>query len=218
MTTHFISEDVASSKGLSMNPKRKGRFHNKLPDGKAGERNILLVVQAPVAGLGNVGQGNDDEQIKLASLSLCSDTEYLERTYVIVDPEVEQNGSLAMESLLELEITEAVTSVLEKQFVERRVFLPMFTMFFLAKKRSFQIMIKDLLRHRETSHNDKPPLVFKDDVPRLWHIANKRMGYLRATYRLFKDTVSETERDNIALMRLHIKKCVLCSIMLLYQS
>jgi hypothetical protein len=69
----------------------------------------------------------------------------------------------------------------------------MFTRYFLARERSFQIMIEDLLKHRETSQNDKPPLVIKDDVPRLRHIANKRMGYLRAMYRLFKDTVSETE-------------------------
>jgi hypothetical protein len=34
------------------------------------------------------------------------------------------------------------------------------------------------------------------------------MGYLRATYRLFKDTVSETEKDNIALVKLHMKMCV----------
>jgi hypothetical protein len=27
------------------------------------------------------------------------------------------------------------------------------------------------------------------------HLAHKRMGYLRATYHLFKDTVSEKEKD-----------------------
>jgi hypothetical protein len=207
-TIHFISEGVASSKGLAVNPNRKGRFHNKLPDGEAGEQNIPLVVQAPVAGVGDVGWGNDDEEINLASLSLGSDTEYLERTYVIADPKVERNGSLAMESLLEPEITKAVTSVLDKQFVEQRVLLRTFTRYFLAKERSFQIMIEDLLRHRETSHNDKPPLVFKYNVPRLRHIANKGMGYLRATYHLFKDTVSETEQYNIALMRLCMKMCI----------
>jgi hypothetical protein len=40
------------------------------------------------------------------------------------------------------------------------------------------------------------------------HIANKRMGYLRATYCLFRDTVSGTEKDNIALMKLHRKVCI----------
>jgi hypothetical protein len=31
---------------------------------------------------------------------------------------------------------------------------------------------------------------------------------LRDTYRLFKDTVSETEKDIIALMREHMKMCI----------
>jgi hypothetical protein len=45
-------------------------------------------------------------------------------------------------------------------------------------------------------------------------LAYKRIGYLRATYRLLKDnrllkdTVSETEKDNIALVKLHMKMCV----------
>jgi hypothetical protein len=34
------------------------------------------------------------------------------------------------------------------------------------------------------------------------------MGYLRATYRLFKDTVSETEKDNRALVKSHMRMCV----------
>jgi hypothetical protein len=114
-----------------------------------------------------------------------------------------------MESLLEPEITKAVTSVLDKQFVERRVFFPLFTRYFLARERSFQIMIEDLLKHRETSQNDEPPLVLKDHVLSLRHKANKRMGYLRATYCLFKDTVSENEQDNIALMKLHMKMCIM---------
>jgi hypothetical protein len=78
----------------------------------------------------------------------------------------------------------------------------------LARERSFQIMIEDQLKHRETSQNDKPPLVLIDAAPRLSHIAHKRMGYLRATYRLLGDTVSETEKDNIALVKLHMKICV----------
>jgi hypothetical protein len=113
-----------------------------------------------------------------------------------------------MESLLRPGIVETVTSALEEQFVEWRVFFPMFTRYFLAREQSFQKMIEDLLKYRETSQNDEPPLVLKDNVPRLRHIANKRMGYLRATYRLFKDTVSETEQDNIALMKLRMKMCI----------
>jgi hypothetical protein len=42
----------------------------------------------------------------------------------------------------------------------------------------------------------------------LRHIAHKRIGYLRATYCLFKDTVSEIEKDNNALVKLHMKMCV----------
>jgi hypothetical protein len=113
-----------------------------------------------------------------------------------------------MGSLLRPGIIKAVTSALDEQFVERTVFFPVFTRYFLARGRSFKIMIEDLLKHREASQNNKPPLVLSADGPRLRHIAHKRMGYLRATYRLFKDTVSETEKDNIALVKLHMKMCV----------
>jgi hypothetical protein len=84
-----------------MNPNGRGRFDGELPNGGAGERDVPLMVQVPVAGVGDVGQGNDDEEINLASLRLGSDTEYLAKTYVIVDPEVERNGSLKIRSLLE---------------------------------------------------------------------------------------------------------------------
>jgi hypothetical protein len=78
----------------------------------------------------------------------------------------------------------------------------------LAKERLFQIMIEDLLRYREASYNNEPPLVLKDDVPHLRLIANRRMAYLGDTYRIFKDMVSETEKDIIALMRVHMKMCI----------
>jgi hypothetical protein len=152
-----------------------------------------------VDGVEDVGRGNYGEEINLASLSLgsdteklvslsfSSDTEDLAETYVIVDPEVERNGSLAMESLLRPEITGAVTSALDKQFVGRRVFFPTFTRYFLAREQSFKMMIEDLLKQRETNRNGNPPLVLKYDVPRWRNIANKRMGYLKDTYPLFKD-------------------------------
>jgi hypothetical protein len=104
---------------------------------------------------------------------------------VIVNSEVTQNGSLAIGSLLRPGIIKAVTSALDEQFVERTVFFPVFTRYFLARGRSFEIMIEDLIKHRETTQNDKPPLVLSADVPRLRHIAHKRMGYLRTTFRLF---------------------------------
>jgi hypothetical protein len=186
-----------------MNLNGRGRFDNKSPDGGAGEQNVPLRVQAPVAGV-----GNDDEEINLASLSFGSDRGYLAKTYVIVDPKVERNGSLKVESLLKPEITKAITAVLSKQFVERRVFFPTFSKYFSAKERSFQIMIEDLLRNREASHNNESPLVLKDNVPRLRLIANRRMAYLSDTYRRFKDTVFETEKDIIALRRVHMKMCI----------
>jgi hypothetical protein len=69
-------------------------------------------------------------------------------------------------------------------------------------------MNEDLLRHREASNNNEPAPVLKDDVLRLRLIASRRMSYLRDTYRLFKDTFSETEKDIIALMREHMKMCI----------
>jgi hypothetical protein len=63
-------------------------------------------------------------------------------------------------------------------------------------------MIKDLLKHKD-SRDDKPPLVLSAEVPRLRHIEHKRMGYLRATYHLFK----ETEKDNRALVKARMKMC-----------
>jgi hypothetical protein len=201
--TQFIPEGVASTKKLATNPNGRGRFDNESPDREAGERDVPLRVQAPVAGV-----GNDDKEIGLASLSLGKDTVYRARTYVIVDPEVEQNGSLKVESLLKPEITKAIMAVLNEHFEEQRVFFTTFTRYLLDKERSFQIMIEDLLRHREASHNNKLPLVLKDDVPRFRLIANRRMLYLRETYRRFKDTVSEAEKDIIALMRVHMKRCI----------
>jgi hypothetical protein len=53
-TTHFISEGVASSKGLAMNRNGRGRFDNKLPDGGAGKRVVPLMVKVPMAGVGDV--------------------------------------------------------------------------------------------------------------------------------------------------------------------
>jgi hypothetical protein len=91
---------------------------------------------------------------------------------------------------------------LDEQFVGQRVFFPTFTRYFLAREQSFKMMIEDLLKHRETGRNSDPMLVLKDDVPRWRNIANKRMGYLKDTYHLFKDTVSKTEKDNITLMKL----------------
>jgi hypothetical protein len=101
---------------------------------------------------------------------------------------------------------------LEEQVVERTVFFPVFTRYFLARGRSFKIIVADLLKHREASQNERPPLILRADVPRLRHILHKRLGYLRDTYCLFKDTVSGNDRDkigvNISLIKLHMKMCL----------
>jgi hypothetical protein len=82
-----------------------------------------------------------------ASLSFGSDTEYLSDTYVIIDAKVKRNGSLATGSLLPLGIIQTITLALEEQVVECTVFFPVFTRYFLAHGRLFEIMIKDLLKH-----------------------------------------------------------------------
>jgi hypothetical protein len=87
------------------------------------------------------------------------------------------------------------------------VVFPFFARYFLARGRSFKIVIKYLLKHKD-SRDDKPPLVLSAEVPHLRQITHKRMRYLRTTYHLFKDTVSETEKDNRALVKAHMKMCV----------
>jgi hypothetical protein len=170
--------------GLGLNGRTKS--DSELPEGKTGERGVPLRVQEPVA-----GRGKYDKEIGLGSLSPGSDTVYRARMYVIVDPEVEQNGSLEVESRLQPKITK---TVLNNQF---------------DQERSFQIMMEDLLRHREAIQTSQSPLILKEDVLRLRLIANKRMAYLTETYRCFKDTVSETDKDIIALMRVHMKRCIM---------
>jgi hypothetical protein len=139
-----------------MSPKKKGKFDRKSAQEDTGKWHVPLEVQASVDDMEDVGWGNDGEENNLASLSFgsdtenlaslsfCSDMEYLAETYVIVNSEVKQNGSLAMGSLLRPGIIKAVTSALDEQFVERKVFFPIFTRYFLTRGRSFEIMIEDL--------------------------------------------------------------------------
>jgi hypothetical protein len=98
-----------------------------------------------------------------------------------------------------LGIFQTITLALDEQVVERTVFFPAFTRYFQAQGLSFEIMIADLLKQREANQNDRSPLILRAYIPRLRHIAHKRMGYLKATYRLFKDTVSGNNRDFIAV-------------------
>jgi hypothetical protein len=71
-------------------------------------------------------EGKFDNKSNLVSLSLGSDTEYLAKTYIIVDSEVKQNGSLALGSVLRQGAIEMVMLVLQEQFVEREVVFPVF--------------------------------------------------------------------------------------------
>jgi hypothetical protein len=208
-----ISE-IAGSHSLTVRPKKKGKFSQKSAGGETGERHVPATVQASVDGMGNDGGesnfaplslGSDKEN--LASLIFGSDTGYLAETYFIIDSEVKQNASLALGSLLQQGAIETVMFILEEQLVEREVVFPVFARYFLARGRSFKIMIEDLLKNKD-SRDDKPHLVLSAEVPRLRHLAHKRMGYLRATYHLFKDTVSESEKDNRALVKAHMKMCV----------
>jgi hypothetical protein len=150
-TTQLIPEGSESSKGLQMNPNGRGRIDNESYDGGAGEQDVPLRVQAPMAGVWGVGRSKDDDEINLASISFGSDTvwqkthlaqTHLAKKYVIIDPKVEKNGSLAMESLLEQESAESVMSGQDGNFVEQRVFFPTFTRYFLAKEQSFKSLLK----------------------------------------------------------------------------
>jgi hypothetical protein len=78
----------------------EGKFDNESPEGKTGEQGMQPGMQGPAGVMKEVRRGNNDQEINLVSLSFGSDTEYLVKRYVIVDSEVEQNGSLALGSLL----------------------------------------------------------------------------------------------------------------------
>jgi hypothetical protein len=64
---------------------------------------------------------------------------------------------------------------LEEQFVEREVGFLVFARYILARVRLFEIMIEDLLKHKD-SRDDKPLLVLNAEVPRLRRIATKGWG------------------------------------------
>jgi hypothetical protein len=86
--------------------------------------------------------------------------------------------------------------------------LPTFTRYFLAKERSFKMMTADLLKHRESRRNGDPPLGLKDDLQCWRNIENKRMGYPKDTYYLFKDMVLETKEVDITLVKSYMKMCI----------
>jgi hypothetical protein len=69
-------------------------------------------------------------------------------------------------------------------------------------------MISDLIRHREANQNGGAPLIDRTDVPNLRRIAHKRMGFLKVTYRIFKDSATAIEQPNIDLIKTYMPACV----------
>jgi hypothetical protein len=84
----------------------------------------------------------------LDSLSFGSDSEFMSDMYTIVDAEVRKNGSLVLESLLRPGIIQDITATLAEEVTNITVLFPTFTRYFLAKGRSFETMVADLLRHQ----------------------------------------------------------------------
>jgi hypothetical protein len=61
--------------------------------------------------------------------------------YVITDAEVKKNGLLVLASLLCPGNIQDVEITLEEEVVDVNVFFPVFTRYFLAKGKSFQMMV-----------------------------------------------------------------------------
>jgi hypothetical protein len=93
------------------------------------------------------------------SLSFGLDSEFMSDMYTIFDADVRKNRSLVLESLLHPGIIQDVTATLAKEVTNITVFFPTFTRYFLAKGRSFEMMVADLLRHRESNQNGGEPLI-----------------------------------------------------------
>jgi hypothetical protein len=161
---------------------------------------------------GNISISSDSEKPSNSegnnSLSFGSDTDYLSDTYVILDAEVKRNGSIALGSLLRPGVIQETTLILEEDPIERTGFFPVFSRYFVWKGRSFKNMVADLIHHREANQNEGAPLIVRADVPKLRQIAHKRMGFLKATYRIFKDFISPDEKQNIELIKTYMKVCV----------
>jgi hypothetical protein len=91
-----------------------------------------------------------------AALSFGSDTDFMSDTYVIIDPEVERNGTVVLESLLGPAAIQDIMSILEEEPAQRTVFFPAFSRYFVARVKSYENMIADLIRHREANQNGEP--------------------------------------------------------------
>jgi hypothetical protein len=149
-----------------------------------------------------------DKSSDSASLSFGSDTDFLSDTYVIVDPEVKRNGTGVLESLLHPAAIMNIMAILDGERAQQTVFFPAFSRYFVARGKSYENMIADLIRHSEANQNGGAPLIVCTDVPKLRRIAHKRMGFLKAMYRIFKDSSATIEQPNIDLIKTYMKACV----------
>jgi hypothetical protein len=149
-----------------------------------------------------------DKSSDSASLSFVSDTDFLSDVYVIVDPEVATNGTVVLESLLHPAAIKNIMAILDEEPEQQTVFFPTFLRYFVAKGKSYENMIADLIRHREANQNGGESLIVRTDVPKLRKIAHKRMGFLKKTYRIFKDSSATIEQADIELIRTYMKACV----------
>jgi hypothetical protein len=83
----------------------------------------------------------------LSSLSFGSDTDFLSDTYVIVDPEVERNGTVVLGSLLHPAAIMNIMAILDEEPAQQTVFFPAFSRYFVAKGKWYENMIADLIWH-----------------------------------------------------------------------
>jgi hypothetical protein len=141
-------------------------------------------------------------------LSYGSDTDYLSDLYVITDADVKKNGLLVLPSVLRPGNIQDVEITLEEEVVDVNVLFPVFTRYFLAKGKSFHKVVADLLRHREVNQNGGAPLILRADVQRLREIAHKRMAFVKTTYRSYRAMNTPQDKDNVDIIRLHMKTCI----------
>jgi hypothetical protein len=105
-------------------------------------------------------------------------------------------------------IIQDVEITLEEEVVAANVFFTVFARYFLAKRKSFQMMVADLLRHREVNQNGGAPLILRADVQRLREIAHKRMAIVKTTYKSYRAMNPPQDKDNVDIIRLHMRTCI----------
>jgi hypothetical protein len=87
-----------------------------------------------------------DKSSDSASLSFGSDTDFLSDTYVIVDPEVKRNGMVVLESLLHSAAIMNIMDILDEEPAQQTMFFPAFSRYFVARGKSYENMIADMIR------------------------------------------------------------------------